>query len=259
VWSPSAPLARVALSAHRVVIAQTQSRWPGSAPHAKQLECPSLDGAPVWRPAVQALADWLSAQHPKPALHIVLSSRFTRWQLLDSKVGLSQPDEVAAYAALRFKETYGKVAEHWSLMPSPQPPGSSLPVCAVDVALLDALRHMCKEAGASLVSVAPYFSSAFDRWQSALKGTVRCFGVVETDCLSLALLGPKGFISLHSQRLDTPLYDTLPGLLVQMTVACGLSASNMPIYLVGKAPASLPAVPTGLSVQWLQDKAMSGL
>lgn len=241
------------MTLHRVIVVQKKKSWPGSASSYKHLDCQPIAEAPPWRSAVNALTEWLASQHPKPALHIVLSNRFTRWQLLDGKTGLSHPDEVAAYAALRFKETYGSLAEDWNFMHSPQPPGESIPVCATDSALLEALHQMCKDAGAKLVCVTPYFSAAFDHWNPSIKGSLRWFGVVEPDCISLALLSNKGFVSLRSQRLDAPLQDALPGLLTQMGVACGISAGTLPIYLVGDNPPSSPAVPTGTPVQWLNE------
>lgn len=242
------------MTLHSVIVVQKQTRWPNGASNFKHLDCPPIAGAPPWRSAVNALTEWLASQNPKPLLHIVLSTRFTRWQVLDGKTELIHPEEVAAYAALRFKETYGKLAENWNLRHSPQPPGDSIPVCAVDAGLLEALHQMCKDTGARLVCVIPYFSAAFDHWNPSIKGSLRWFGVVEPDCISLALLSNKGFVSLRSQRLDTPLQDALPGLLTQMGVACGISAGTLPIYLVGDNTTSSHAMPTGTPVQWLNER-----
>jgi len=267
VWSPSQHTVHVALSAQRVVIAQAPKMWPGSGVNFERIECapdassaPTGSGAPVavWRPAVQALEKWLSVQRHAPALHIVLSARFVRWQLLEYRPELSRPAELAAYAALRFKDTFGHSAQEWQILHSPQPPGHAVPACAIDLALLDALRKLGsgKDVGARLLSVTPYFSAAFDRWRASLKDKACWFGVVEQDCVSLALLCNGNLLGLRLQRLDSALREVLPGLMAQMRIASGVAdthASVLPLYLVGDGEP--PILHADMGLHWLRSKA----
>jgi hypothetical protein len=253
VWSLSKPTLHVALSTHQVVVAQSPTIWPGQAVNFERIDCPpEAAGGELWRPALAALAKWLSVQHKKPALHIVLSGRFSRWQLLHWNPQLSQSAELAAYAALQFENTYGKVARDWHILHSPQPPGSAAPACAIDQALLESLRTVCDGTGARLISVAPYFSTAFDRWHPSLKDKESWFGVVEADCISLALIRQGAFAALRSERIDATLRDALTSMLTQMSIASALPDTPLPVYLVSEddhAP-----LPQGMPVQWLRTK-----
>ena len=251
-WSPKRPVAHIALSAQRIAVAQASNIWFSKNVKFEKIDCEPDDGREVWSSAVDGLERWLSVQRNKPTLHIVLSARFVRWQLLDWRPEVSHPKEIAAYAALRFKETYGKTVEDWQVRYASQPPGQTVPACAIDVALIDRLRTVCSNTGARLISISPYFSSALDRWSSSLKGEMCWLGVVETDCISLALLRNGRFLGLRSQRIDVPLREALPGLVTQMGIACGITDATVPIYLVGDGEVS--SLPGDMAFTWLQSR-----
>jgi hypothetical protein len=156
----------------------------------EQLACQSTKGAAEpWRGAVDALGGWLATRAGKRLqLRVVLSGRFVRWQLLPWRTELSGRSETQAYAGVRFRETFGKVSESWEILPVAMPPGKTAPACAVDKALITALESVCKEHGARLQVVTPYFASAFDTWRAQLPGDVAWFGTVEVDSCTLGLL-----------------------------------------------------------------------
>lgn len=250
-WSPDT--LHAGLSAQRLVLAGTGAMRPGRMLSCDSLECAPADAAP-WQPAVAALAQRLAAQRGRrPALRVVLSGRFVRWQLLPWRAELTRPQEVAAFAQLRFRETYGKAAEEWRVLHAPQPPGRAVPACAVDAALLDALRKTSKEAGARLAAVTPYFASAFDRWRGNLKNGSAWFGLIEPDCLSLGLLREGGWIGLRAQRLGEDWREALPGLMAQIGIPAGADAAPAPLYLAGEGEAPAPAA--DLPFTWLRPQA----
>jgi hypothetical protein len=199
---------------------------------------------------LDALAHWLAAHDAKKStLHVVLSGRFVRWQLLPWRAELTQRSELATYATLRFREIFGKAADDWQILHSPQPPGKTVPTCAIDLALMQALRATCEAAGARLAVVTPYFASAFDHRRKALAGKTSWFGLIEADCLSLGLLQGGNWVALRSQRLDEDWRDVLPSMMVQMGIVANLADVQAPLYLVGEGGAQAP-VP-GLSFTWL--------
>jgi len=253
VWSPSSNTVRVALSSQRLVVAQSGAFWsdkPGACDCVDDL--PDAPSQP-WQPAVAALVQWLGTKRGrKPALQVVLSGRFVRWQLLPWRAELTRPDELAAYAALRFRETFGAVAGDWQLMLSPRPPGKAVLACAVDVALMQALRTTCESVGAKLAAVTPYFAAAFDHWRGELGNKAAWFGLIESDCVSLGLLRDGDWMGLRTQRISGHWCDVLPGLMAQIGIAAGLAETALPLYLVGEGEPPTPAV--GLTFTWLQPK-----
>ena len=255
-WSPSSQTLQVALSAQRLIVAKAAGLWPGKLAVCDSINCaPGLQAEP-WRPAVTALAQWLAEKGGrKPTLRIVLSGRLVRWQLLPWRPEVTQPKELATYALLRFRETFGKAADDWQVLHSLQPPGKAVPACAVDAALMEALRTTCEAAGARLATVTPYFSCAFDRWRDVLDKKAAWFGLIETDCVSLGLLREDNWTGLRSQRVDEDWRDVLPGMMAQIGIAAGLAEASPPLYLAGDS--ELPAPAVGLPFTWLQPKAQT--
>ncbi|MGB4345985.1 MAG: hypothetical protein WBJ21_06275, partial [Burkholderiaceae bacterium] len=246
----------VALSAERLAVARPVAWLPGKFTDGNVVEFAARGQTPVWQPAVAALARWLASKKGKKlALRLVLSGRFVRWQLLASQPEISRPDELAAYAALRFQENFGHAAQGWQVMHSLQPPGKNMPACAVDAALLEALRTTCESAGARLVSVSPYFAGAFDRWRHVLGKKTAWFGLIESDCVSLGLLRDGNWLGLRTQRVNEDWRDALPGMMVQTGISAGLPDPALPLYLVGDHEP--PASATSLAFTWLQPKALT--
>ena len=255
-WSPRSPTLHIGLSAQRLTVAKTAGLWPGKLAVCDLIHCAEAAEAEPWRPAVTALARLLAEPgYRKPRLHIVLSGRFVRWQLLPWRPELTQPKEVSAYASMRFRETFGKAADDWQVLHSVQPPGKTVPACAVDAALMEALRNTCEAAGARLAGVTPYFACAFDRWRTALKGKTLWFGLIESDCMSLGLLQGDNWLGLRTQRLDGDWRDALPGMMAQIGISAGLADSSAPLYLAGSGEPL--ATSAGLSFVWLQPKAQT--
>lgn len=254
-WSLSSPSWHVALSAERLAVAKAAAFWPGKFGEFDAVELDSGTQSTSWQPAVAALAAWLASNvGRKPALHIVLSGRFVRWQLLPWRPEISRPDELATYAALRFRETFGQVVDSWEIMLSPQPPGKATLACAIDAALLDALRTTCRGSGAQLAAVSPYFAVAFDRWQHVLGKKTAWFGLVESDCVTLALLRDGDWVGLRTQRVDANGCAALPAMMAQIGICADVAVAALPLYLVGDA--GNPVAIDGLAVTWLEPKEL---
>jgi hypothetical protein len=185
-------------------------------------------------------------------LEVVLSGRFVRWQLLPWRAELSGRSETQAYAGVRFRETFGKLADAWDILPVALPPGCTAPACAVDKALLAALQASCAEHGARLQLVTPYFSSAFDAWRAHLKGNAVWFGTVEADSCTLGLLQAGKWSALQTQRVFGDWRDVLPVMVAQIGLANGLDVSQAPVFLAGTmAP---PVAKPDFAFSWLRTK-----
>ena len=253
-WSPDSPKWHIGLSARRLVRARMGGTWPSKIVACDNIACaPDKDKAP-WQAAVNALARLLAEEGARGAtLHVVLSGHFVRWQLLDWRVELTRQREIAAYARLRFAETFGKAAGDWDVLHSLQPPGKAVPACAVDAGLVRALHAVCTDAGARLAVVTPYFASAADHWRKTLGGKTAWFGLIEPDCVSLGLLRNGDWLGLHTQRVDSDWQDVLPGMMARIGITAGLGETSAPVYLVGVDEA--PIADVTMPLIWLRPNA----
>lgn len=254
-WSPSKPVIRVGLSQQALTVARMPRFGVGSVGSVEQLACePAASSASgqtePWRAAVERLARWLSDhQEQRFAVQVVLSGRFVRWQLLPWRVELSGRAELTAYAALRFRETYGKAVQDWNILPAALAPGCTAPAAAVDSALIEALTQSCQAQGAQLQELSPYFSSAFDAWRRHIKGQAAWFGTVEADTLTLGLLRGGQWTALQTRRLNGDWRVPLPALMEHIALSCDVPEGVGPLYLAGDIPA--PAVQATLPFTWL--------
>jgi len=255
VWSLSKPVIRVGLSQQSLTVARMPRFGVGSVGAVEQLACipaaiSATDPTEPWRAAVERLAQWLADHKDQRfAVQVVLSGRFVRWQLLPWRIELSGRAELTAYAALRFRETYGKAVQGWNILPAATAPGCTAPAAAVDSALVQALTQVCEAQGGQLQELTPYFSSAFDAWHSRLKGKAAWFGTVEADTLTLGLLQGGQWTALQTQRLSGDWRAPLPALMAQIALSCDLPEGAVPLYLAGDMPA--PVAQGTLPFTWL--------
>jgi hypothetical protein len=256
VWFAEARTWRLGLSASRVVAAPPRG-WFGRASFAqiRHIEVePAAEAAPVWMPAVDALASWLKVADGKRVLRVNLASDLVRWLLIPWSSQLSSVEELQAYAQLQFRATFGEVAVGWRLgLPQPVP-GQPLLVCAVDDALVLALQALEADSGARLVWVEPYVSAAFDHWRTRLGRRAAWLLVSEPEVLTLALIEGgqwRGLRQLRRSGTD-PLDPTqLRSAQAQLrSVWEGDTADEIPLWVIGDQDTSLGAADPG--ARWLQ-------
>jgi hypothetical protein len=243
----------IGLSPGGLVLARTRGRWRPGLADCESIACVESADAreeEPWRAALAALASRLPGKATgKTKVKVVLSGRLVRWQLLPWRPELGGARELAAYAGLRFRETYGRGAEAWHVQCSPQPPGHPIPACAVDAGLIEALRRTCQAADARLVAATPYLATAFDHWRKRFRGGPAWLGLIEPDCLSLGLVSDGRWIGLRSQRLAESWSATLPAMMTQLSIAADFAGPPAPVFLAG---AIAPPEPIqGLPFSWL--------
>ncbi|PZO20593.1 MAG: hypothetical protein DCF26_02630 [Burkholderiales bacterium] len=233
------PLLQVALLEDRLVIGRAGHRR-GETGKTEVVSVPrSGPHAPAWQPAMSALTGWLRERDLKRArLHVFLSSQLARWQLLEWQPQLARPQELEAYVRLRFRATFGSVADSWRVVHTEPLPGRALPACAIDEALLAELQGLKSVGETTVASVVPYFSAAFDRWRGSMGDRMAWFGVAEPGSLTLGLLHRGVWHGLRSARHEPQgtagWRSVLPALQAQIQLASGLDlAKAPPVYLVG--------------------------
>lgn len=263
-WSAERPW-QIALAPQGATLLRRS--WRGAVLHTEHLPC-SPSHAPAaaqdapWHDAVQALGEGLARQ-PRTkltprAVRVVLSGHFVRWQLLPWRDALVHPRELAAYAGLRFREVFGTPAAQWQVAYAATAPGHAVAACAIDTALVAALRARCAAAGTRLVAVTPYASLAFGRWRRTVGQQPAFFGVLEPGHVALGLLEGGHWRSLRSARLplEAPrLGDALRRLLLQEGLVAGCDAGTVPLYLAGAREA--PAAMEDLAFSWLRPRGVA--
>jgi hypothetical protein len=242
VWSAETRHLRVALLGDRLVGSL------GGAPAWDVAFAPAGKDEPAWRPAVAALADRLAQQRGQvKRVSVVLGAAHVRWQLVDWPAPAGSMTELMAFLRLRFRAVYGASGGAWRLAPAAASPGQALPVCAVDEALPLALAQAAKGAGARLVSVRPYVSSALDHWRGQWRARAAWVAVLEPDHLTLALLDARGrWLGLQSLHCsDGAWRDAVKGLQLRMVLQSPLAVpKDAPLFVVG------PGVDTGGQPGW---------
>ena len=250
-WSPSSRHWCVGLSASQLTLARPGTWWGRPPADCDSVACTPHEGAEPWRAVLDALAKWLAASAlRRPALRVVLSGRFVRWQLLPWRPEIARPRELAAYAALHFREVFGPVAEQWQVLYAAPAPGHPLSACAIDRALMESLRDVCATGGARLAAVTPYFASASGHWCRRLDRKSAWFALVEPDNLSLGLLQERRWTSLRTQRLDGDWRVVLPRMIAQAGLAAGVVQPATPVFLAGAM--AQPEGGDALQFSWLQ-------
>jgi hypothetical protein len=226
--------------------------------------------AEAWRAPLDALDRALCARPPcraagsarlpatlvgmlAPCLDIVLSEHFTRWQLLPWQAEVEAPAEQEALARHNFRELYGDVARHWQVRCAAQPPGAPTPACAIDGALLAALRQLAATHGCRLGSLRPLLVAAAERWQRKLPRGVAWFAVLEAGRLNLGLLRDGRWRALHGEPLPATADsgELLAGLITRSAIAAGLAPGAGRLLLCGEGADTFPVPFSAGAVQRL--------
>lgn len=125
------------------------------------------DNSADWRPAMEALEQWLTENDlTKTDVKILLSGNFVRFAMMPFSDGVNSRAERLTVAGLLFESVYGETARQWKLALEEEEYGEPCLVAAIDLALWDALFQMISSRQLRVVSVQPYVvfvSNAFNK------------------------------------------------------------------------------------------------
>lgn len=192
------------------------------------------DAGTAWQPSVQALAGWL-AQHPgrRFELHVVLSDRFVRYQLLPWRAGVGGKAEWQAYAGHRFREVFGELATGWTIRMAPTPPGDAAMATAIDTALIEAL-HALSVRPPRLASLQPRFVAAYNGWRHKLKGKACWFASLEKERACVALIERGLWRTVRNESGTESSPQGLPALLRRLELSMEAPPAAAAVYLSGE-------------------------
>ncbi|HTD91597.1 MAG TPA: hypothetical protein VK663_13095 [Burkholderiales bacterium] len=159
-------------------------------------------GARAWDGAVGALrAEAAQWQNDNLSVRIVLSNHFVRYALVPPTKGVSSADETLALARFHFAKVHGENSRGWDIRLSSMPSGAVHVACAVDSALLLALRASFPQTQRPrLASVQPLLMSVFNSGGSFIPDSGVWLVVAEADRTCVALLKGKTWHAIQNVK-----------------------------------------------------------
>lgn len=177
-------------------------------------------------------------------VRVVLSNHLVQYRVLPWRDDLESPEEYQVMAQLYFTETFGALADGWTIALSDEPPGAPRVAAAVPAGLLAGLEAAVQAAGCKLHSVQPYFTVAFNAWRHCLPpGQGRWLLVHEPGRLCFALLEQGRWRWLRHQRVAADWQQRLPELLEEESLLAGAGEAAATVLLF--TPDAAGALPTG--------------
>lgn len=156
-------------------------------------------GNEPWRGAVEALGRVLG-ESAGADVSVRLSGHFVRWLLLPGSEHIAGDAEWQSYARIEMQAIHGERSEDWVLRVSEPRPGESVPACAIDRALCEAVEAACSNAGSRLLSLEPAFCVAFEARRREMRAPVCALAHLEPGRLTLGLLLRQRWVALSSVR-----------------------------------------------------------
>lgn len=197
--------------------------------------------APPWRAALDALEKHLpKATGGRPRVSFVLSNHFCHYALLVKRAELTGRDELLAYARHRMKAAFGDAVGTWDLKLSRAGENGGHVASAVDGALLESVRALCRDRNLRLASIQPYLAVAFNRCRKALENRTTWFVVQEEGRLVVSLFRSGGWASVASRRVGPRWTTEIQAVLdreKQLAEAEGAECDEVLLYAPGLGPA----------------------
>jgi len=193
-----------------------------------------------WRASVEVLGMALSEQTAARSVHVVLSDHFVRYALVPWNESLVADAERLAFGRLALGEIYGSMAEGWAVTLDQQPAGQASFACAMDRALLQALRESAGTRGLRLTAVSAALAERINGYRGALRERVFCLASLEPGRLTLAFRNDSGWLAVRTRRVNGNPLEALAGVLRQEAAAAGAPGGGT-LYMVTDAAAALPS------------------
>jgi hypothetical protein len=117
---------------------------------------------------------------------IVLADEWVRLFMATPPHNAGGLQDCWAAAAMRFQALYGDLSDGWQLEADWDARHPFL-ACAIPKGLLDALRMVARESALQLISVAPHYIAAWNKWHDVLQAGA-WFGAVNDNLLTLGMI-----------------------------------------------------------------------
>lgn len=202
------------------------SGWSRRTLHQETLDCPAMNDE-GFGPQLELVKQLLEKYGKSSSCHIVLSNSFIR-QLIIPDVDLSLSDkELEVLAKYCFLETYGQKADAWKVKVD----AIHQVACAIDTALIEGLRVVCKDYGCQLQSIQSYLVSAFNQIRHLLGKQLNCLVQVEKSRLTVVLFEGPRWLRLSSVQYEGDWSRQLPSIIRREVLLSGLELQFVKIYV----------------------------
>lgn len=214
------------------------------------------DGSP-WRAAVDVLAAALAEPRWQnvPA-EVLVSEHWVRWQIVPFVDSLVRESEREGYARMEFEAVHGERARGWQVSVAAPRAGQSVPACAVDAALPEAVRAACEAAGGKLASFSSLFSRAWDRHRHRLGSGAGALAFVEPGRCTLGVFEGGAWRAIASPRLNGDAAAVLAGELSAALAGGVVSAPGTLHVAFAAGRRAMPADLAGWRVSVLEEPAV---
>lgn len=205
------------------------------APHHQQQhqQQPSVPDVPN----IHELRDVLTqAQCANLPTTIILADDWVRYFMVTPPKNLMRFADCKAAADMRFQTLYGEMVGDWTLCADWRTRTPFL-ACAIPRALVASQQQLAQEHKLKLLSIAPYFIAAWNRWQSRLNPAA-WLGVVQGDVFTLGVIEQKRLRAVRVTQFAQQLWDdkdALPVHLNREALRLNLPAPSA-IQLCGNIP-----------------------
>jgi hypothetical protein len=198
------------------------------------------DAKPAWQGCVSSLVPLLAALGAHQAdIAVTLSNRFARYFALPSSSALNAEPDWRAFAERRFEALFGTHADSCSILLSARSRSSRL-ACAVEGALIAAIRNVLETAGHRLASLRPQFAASFDLARRRIGAQDAWFVSQEPGHLTIGLAVAGDWRSVRQRRVGPDWAEQLPGILDREGQLAGLE-SQVPAAYVTRFDDHAPA------------------
>jgi len=218
-WRPEL---RVGLCPDRLVSVRYARGIPRRIEEKRLIALEEREAVAPWTNAVAALKA-LAVEKANHTAHlsVVLSGRFVRFAVLPWTKTLASGAERLAYARHTFAATFGASASAWRVRLCETGRKRPWLACAVDEALIEALRPLRKGPGARLVSIEPYLMSAFNAHRRAFGAEPVWFVLDEPHCVIFSLIAKGAWQAVRTRHSKNDSPDALAHLLNRESALIG--------------------------------------
>ena len=163
---------------------------------------PAGHGAQPWQGALAALRDAAQAWRlERLSVSIVLSNHFVRYLLVPHNAQIHGADQELAFARFHFSKVHGEGSRGWNIRLSPAASGAARLACAVDSALIEALRQCFPKGGRHrMASVQPLLMSVFNSAGAAIPAPGAWLVMAEPERTCIALVRGKAWRAVQNVR-----------------------------------------------------------
>jgi hypothetical protein len=187
---------------------------------AKAIDVPPGSGG--WDAAVKSLDEALASARGGEA-SVVVADQFARYVLLPWNETLKTEEQWLALARHRFSGLHGARAAEWDVRVTATGPKGPRLACAVDLALIAALKGAFLARQIALISVQPFLVAAYNRIRRMV-GNGSCWVVVEEQGrITLVLIRNGAWLAIRGRRCDERWRIVLPEILEREAAFLGLS------------------------------------